>query len=53
MRNFHNIGRRRALGFTVTAATGGVGVYFPEHRWEFTGGVSWGSAAGRPPRPDP
>jgi ABC-type polysaccharide/polyol phosphate transport system ATPase subunit len=45
--------RRRALGFTVTAATGGVGVYFPEHRWEFTGGVSWGSAAGRSPRPDP
>ncbi|HXO29590.1 MAG TPA: ABC transporter ATP-binding protein [Thermoanaerobaculia bacterium] len=45
--------RRRALGFTVTAATGGVGVYFPEHRWEFTGGVSWGSAAGRSPRPEP
>ena len=42
--------RRRALGFTVTAATGGVGVYFPEHRWEFTGGISWGTAAGRPPR---
>jgi ABC-type polysaccharide/polyol phosphate transport system ATPase subunit len=45
--------RRRAIGFTVTAATGGVGVYFPEHRWEFTGGVSWGSAADRSPRPDP
>jgi lipopolysaccharide transport system ATP-binding protein len=45
--------RRRALGFTVTAATGGVGVYFPEHRWEFTGGVSWGSAAGRSPHPEP
>jgi lipopolysaccharide transport system ATP-binding protein len=45
--------RRRAFGFTVTAATGGVGVYFPEHRWEFTGGVSWGSTAGRPPRPEP
>jgi lipopolysaccharide transport system ATP-binding protein len=45
--------RRRALGFTVTAATGGVGVYFPEHRWEFTGGVSWGSAAARSPRPEP
>ncbi len=38
---------RRAFGFTVTAATGGVGVYSPEHRWEFTGGVSWGT--GRPP----
>jgi ABC-type polysaccharide/polyol phosphate transport system ATPase subunit len=45
--------RRRALGFTVTAANGGVGVYFPEHRWEFTGGVSWGSAADRSPRPEP
>ena len=45
--------RRRALGFTVTAATGGIGVYFPEHRWDFTGGVSWGSAAGRPSRPEP
>ncbi|HEV3075474.1 MAG TPA: ABC transporter ATP-binding protein [Thermoanaerobaculia bacterium] len=45
--------RRRALGFTVTAATGGVGVYFPEHRWEFTGGVSWGSAAARSPRSEP
>jgi ABC-type polysaccharide/polyol phosphate transport system ATPase subunit len=35
---------RRALGFTVTAATGGVGVYFPEHRWDFEGGISWGAA---------
>lgn len=33
--------RRRALTFTVTAATGGVGVYFPEHRWDFAGGVRW------------
>ncbi|HVT61181.1 MAG TPA: ABC transporter ATP-binding protein [Thermoanaerobaculia bacterium] len=32
---------RRALGFTVTARTGGVGVYFPEHRWEWSGGISW------------
>ncbi|MBV8199398.1 MAG: ABC transporter ATP-binding protein, partial [Acidobacteria bacterium] len=32
---------RRALGFTVTAATAGAGVYFPEHRWEFEGGISW------------
>ncbi len=42
--------QRRALGFTVTAATGGAGVYFPEHRWEFTGGVSWGAAPDKPPR---
>jgi len=41
--------QRRALGFTVTAPTGGVGVYFPEHRWEFTGGVSWGSRGVTPP----
>jgi ABC-2 type transport system ATP-binding protein/lipopolysaccharide transport system ATP-binding protein len=32
---------RRALNLTVTAPTGGVGVYFPEHRWEFSGGVEW------------
>jgi lipopolysaccharide transport system ATP-binding protein len=39
--------RRRALGFTVTAPNGGAGVYFPEHAWEFTGGVSWGSTPDR------
>ena len=33
--------RRGALTFTVTASTGGVGVYFPEHRWAFTDGVRW------------
>jgi ABC-type polysaccharide/polyol phosphate transport system ATPase subunit len=33
--------RRKILAFTVTAAAGGVGVYFPEHRWEFEGGVRW------------
>ena len=32
---------RRALAFTVTAAPGGVGVYSPEHRWEFSGGLEW------------
>ncbi len=40
--------RQRTLGFTVTARTGGVGVYFPEHRWEFQGGVEWEPSAGRP-----
>ena len=35
--------QRRALSFTVTASSEGVGVYFPEHRWEFSGGVRWGS----------
>jgi ABC-type polysaccharide/polyol phosphate transport system ATPase subunit len=35
--------QRRALSFTVTArmGTGGIGVYFPEHRWEVEGGVEW------------
>lgn len=43
--------RQRALGFTVTARTGGVGVYFPEHRWEFGGGVRWEPDGARPPAP--
>jgi ABC-type polysaccharide/polyol phosphate transport system ATPase subunit len=30
-----------ALAFTVTARERGVGVYFPEHRWEFRGDVEW------------
>jgi lipopolysaccharide transport system ATP-binding protein len=33
--------QRRALAFTVTAPTSGVGVYFPEHRWEVEGGLEW------------
>jgi len=33
--------RQGALSLTVTARTGGVGVYFPEHRWEFGSGVEW------------
>jgi len=32
---------RRALAFTVTAAESSAGVYAPEHRWEFAGGVEW------------
>jgi ABC-type polysaccharide/polyol phosphate transport system ATPase subunit len=35
--------RKQALAFTVTARTGGIGVYFPAHRWEFGGGVEWDS----------
>ncbi len=34
---------RRILSFSVTAGAGGVGVYFPEHRWEFDGGIEWKS----------
>jgi hypothetical protein len=33
--------QKQVITFTVTARTGGVGVYFPEHRWEFEGGVRW------------
>jgi len=33
--------QKQALSFTVTARTGGVGLYFPEHHWEFEGGVRW------------
>ncbi len=32
---------RRALAFTVTAGTRGVGTYLPLHGWEFSGGVEW------------
>jgi lipopolysaccharide transport system ATP-binding protein len=38
--------QRRALSLTVTARTGGVGVYFPEHRWDFAGGVRWEGRGG-------
>jgi ABC-type polysaccharide/polyol phosphate transport system ATPase subunit len=31
----------RLLAFTMTADDRGVGVYFPRHRWEFSGGVRW------------
>jgi lipopolysaccharide transport system ATP-binding protein len=33
--------RRSILGFTVTSPHGGVGIYFPEHRWEFDPSVRW------------
>ena len=33
--------QKKAISFTVTARTGGVGLYFPEHSWEFAGGVRW------------
>ena len=32
---------RHALAFTVTSTDRGIGVYFPEHRWELAGGVEW------------
>jgi ABC-type polysaccharide/polyol phosphate transport system ATPase subunit len=35
--------RKQVLSFTVTAKSGGIGVYFPEHRWEFGGGIEWRS----------
>lgn len=33
--------RRKAFAFTVTARDRGVGVYFPEHRWEAEGDLDW------------
>jgi ABC-type polysaccharide/polyol phosphate transport system ATPase subunit len=33
--------RRRVLSFTISSRERGVGVYFPEHGWEFSGGVRW------------
>ncbi|HUO87217.1 MAG TPA: ABC transporter ATP-binding protein [Thermoanaerobaculia bacterium] len=42
-----------ALGFTVTARDRGVGVYFPEHRWEAVGGVRWRDDAAATGRQDP
>jgi energy-coupling factor transporter ATP-binding protein EcfA2 len=33
--------QRRVLTFTVSSRERGIGVYFPEHRWEFAGGVRW------------
>ena len=32
---------RKAVTFTVTAETRGLGLYFPEHRWSFEGGIDW------------
>ncbi|MCB1035595.1 MAG: ABC transporter ATP-binding protein, partial [Acidobacteria bacterium] len=32
--------RRKILTFTVTSAEKGIGVYFPEHRWTFSGGAT-------------
>jgi ABC-type polysaccharide/polyol phosphate transport system ATPase subunit len=33
--------QRQVLSFTVTARTEGVGIYYPEHRWEFAGDIRW------------
>ncbi len=33
--------QRRVFSFTVSSRTRGVGVYFPEHRWELSGGIRW------------
>ncbi len=32
---------RRYLSFTMTSREGGVGLYFPEFRWEFDDAISW------------
>jgi ABC-type polysaccharide/polyol phosphate transport system ATPase subunit len=33
--------QRRVISFTISSRERGVGVYFPEHGWEFSGGVRW------------
>ena len=33
--------QRRVITFTVSSRERGIGLYFPEHRWEFAGGVRW------------
>jgi ABC-type polysaccharide/polyol phosphate transport system ATPase subunit len=33
--------RRSLASFSVTAANNAVGVYLPDHRWSFAGGVEW------------
>jgi ABC-type polysaccharide/polyol phosphate transport system ATPase subunit len=33
--------RRRVLSFTISSHERGAGIYFPEHGWEFSGGVRW------------
>jgi ABC-type polysaccharide/polyol phosphate transport system ATPase subunit len=33
--------RRRAFAFIVSSHERGAGVYLPEHRWEFSGGIEW------------
>ncbi|MFL6293224.1 MAG: ABC transporter ATP-binding protein [Thermoanaerobaculia bacterium] len=33
--------QRRVVTFNVSSRERGVGVYFPEHRWDFAGGVRW------------
>jgi ABC-type polysaccharide/polyol phosphate transport system ATPase subunit len=35
--------RRRLASFTITSDGRGVGVYFPEHRWEFEGALALGA----------
>jgi len=32
---------RKYLSFTMTSRQGGVGIYFPEFRWEFDEAISW------------
>ena len=33
--------QRRVLSFSVTAPADGVGIYFPQHHWEFDGDIRW------------
>jgi ABC-type polysaccharide/polyol phosphate transport system ATPase subunit len=33
--------QRKVFTFTVSSRERGIGVYFPEHRWDFAGGLRW------------
>lgn len=33
--------QRRVITFTVSSRERGIGLYFPEHFWEFKGGIRW------------
>ena len=39
--------RRRVFHITVTSKDRGIGVYFPEHRWQADGGLEWRSDSSR------
>ncbi len=45
--------RRQVIGFTVTSRERGEGVYFPEHKFAFEGGIVWQSGSPGDPKSDP
>ena len=37
---------RKVFAFSVTSRERGVGLYFPQHQWEFAGGIEWADRDG-------